>query len=189
MTLIDELLPRFDARSRYAKLVDAPPEAVLPALGAIEQGDLPVTRALMGLRGLPSLLTKGLVMARSGDRVIEAMLELGFVLLGERKHELALGTVGQFWRPASRPRALADAEAFASFDEPGQAKAVMDFRGLPANGGSVMTTETRILATDAEARRKFLRYWRLISFGSGLIRHEMMSAVARRAEGRSSVSA
>jgi hypothetical protein len=187
VSLIDELLPDFDARSRYAKPVDAPAEAALAAVRSLKQSDLPVTRALMSLRGLPSLLARGPAIPRTDATVIETMLGMGFMLLGERERELVLGTVGQFWRPTSRPRALADVEAFVSFDEPGQAKAVMDFRALPANGASVVTTETRILTTDAEARRKFTRYWGLVSMGSGVIRHEMLNAVARRAEGPGSV--
>ena len=148
----------------------------------MRQSDLPLTRALLNLRGLPSLIAGEPLIPRGDTRVIDTMLEIGFMALGESEHELVLGTTGQFWRTTSRPRALEDAGAFLTFAEPGHAKAVMDFRALPDGPGCVVTTETRVLGTDAEARRRFMRYWRLIAAGGGVIRHEMLAAVARRAE-------
>jgi hypothetical protein len=44
--------------------------------------------------------------------------------------------------------------------------------------------ETRVVATDDEARRRFLRYWRWARFGIVTIRYLMMPAVRRRAEAR-----
>ena len=51
-----------------------------------------------------------------------------------------------------------------------------------AGGGTLLAAETRVLATDPAARRAFARYWRLIRAGGGLIRLELLRAVARRAE-------
>ena len=45
-----------------------------------------------------------------------------------------------------------------------------------------MTTETRVTATDARTRARFGLYWLFMRAGSGLIRHDMLRAVARRAE-------
>jgi hypothetical protein len=136
----------------------------------------------MGLRGIPGRLAGAPTPAFDGTSALQGMLALGFVLLGERDRELALGAVGRFWRPVSRLAPVDGRDGFSSFSQPGHARAVMDFRALPANGGSVLITETRIEATDEHARRLFRRYWRLISTGSGLIRHELLAAAARRAE-------
>jgi hypothetical protein len=46
----------------------------------------------------------------------------------------------------------------------------------------MITTETRVAATDDGARRSFKRYWRLIAPGSALIRVVWLRAIRRRAE-------
>jgi hypothetical protein len=46
----------------------------------------------------------------------------------------------------------------------------------------VLSTETRILATDPRTRRSFAAYWFLIRAGSGAIRREVLRVVAGRAE-------
>src|SRR5918997_178516 len=99
--LIDELMPRFDERSRYARQIDAPPEAAIAAVRELRVGDTPVTRALMTLRGVPNLLARRPTLDRGNQPALDAMLRFGFVLLGERDGELALGAVGRFWRPVS----------------------------------------------------------------------------------------
>ena len=180
--LIDELLPRFDERSRYARAVDAPPEAALAAVRGLRVNQLPLTRALMTLRGVPNLLAGKATLERGDAAVIDAMLAFGFVLLADRERELVLAAVGRFWRPVSALRPVDGASGFRAFAEPGHARAVMDFHAVPDRGACVVITETRIQATDEESRRLFRRYWRLISAASGLTRHEMLRAAARRAE-------
>src|SRR5439155_2417660 len=72
---------------------------------------------------------------------------------------------------------------FAEFARPGFCKAAMNFRLRDEGGGWVrLTTETRVLALDASARRRFAAYWRVISPGSAFIRRMWLDAVKRRAE-------
>lgn len=184
MALIDDVMPAWDERARYARPLDARPEDVMRAVRELRARELPVTSALMGLRAIPNLLARQPGVELLRGKVLDGMLEFGFVLLGESEREIALGAVGRFWRPVSTLRAVDGIDGFRAFSEPGHARAVMDFRAVPMNGGSVLTTETRIAATDDRSRRLFRRYWRLISLGSGLIRHEMLGALARRAEAR-----
>jgi hypothetical protein len=181
-SLIDELMPRFDERSRYARPVDAAPERAIAAVRELRVDELPVTRALMTLRGVPNLLAGRPLLQGRDKRVLDDMLAFGFLLLGEKERELALGAVGRFWRPVSTLRPLDGVAGFSSFSAPGHARAVMDFRAVAANGGCVLTTETRIQATDDRSRRLFRRYWRLVSLGGGMIRNELLAAAARRAE-------
>jgi hypothetical protein len=47
---------------------------------------------------------------------------------------------------------------------------------------TIVTTETRIYATDASAGRRFAPYWRVIYPGSALIRRMWLRAIAHRAE-------
>jgi hypothetical protein len=51
-----------------------------------------------------------------------------------------------------------------------------------AREGTLLSTETRILATDPRTQRAFALYWFLISVGSRAIRREVLRIVARRAE-------
>ena len=109
------------------------------------------------------------------------MLKVGFVRLGERPgEEIALGAIGRFWSPTgNRPVPTGD---FAGFSKPGYAKAAMNFTVAAEGGGSRITTETRIVGTDAAATRKFRRYWLLIRLGSGAIRRSWLKAIRRRLE-------
>jgi hypothetical protein len=52
-----------------------------------------------------------------------------------------------------------------------------------AQGGSLVSTETRVFDNNASARKRFARSWRLIYTGSALIRRMWLRAVARRARG------
>ena len=54
----------------------------------------------------------------------------------------------------------------------------MNFR---ADGGR-LTTETRVLLTDARARRRFRLYWLVVRPMSGLVRRSWLRAAKRRAE-------
>ncbi len=55
----------------------------------------------------------------------------------------------------------------------------MTFRAEPRGPReSLALTETRVTCTDEAARRKFVRYWRIVGPGSALIRRRML-ALAR----------
>jgi hypothetical protein len=60
----------------------------------------------------------------------------------------------------------------------------MEFRLEPTRQGTFLSTETRVVATDARTRRAFAAYWFLIRPGSGAIRRELLRVVARRSESR-----
>jgi hypothetical protein len=59
----------------------------------------------------------------------------------------------------------------------------MNFR-VEADGasGSILSTETRVYATDEASKRRFAAYWRVIYPGSALIRRMWLRAIVRRAE-------
>ena len=71
------------------------------------------------------------------------------------------------------------------FQEPGYVKIIWTLRANPdRNGQSIFRTETRAVATDVEARRKFRRYWAFLSPGIIAIRRVMLPAVKAEAERR-----
>jgi hypothetical protein len=173
--LIDELLPGWDFRSRYARRIAAEPPAVWAALHAVTYRELPLTKLLMSVR------TAG--RARLDGPLVES---LGMPVLGQAEaREAVLGQVARYWtpRPVAGPAASRTPEGFARFAEPGWAKAALSLQLTPLPAGrTLLAAETRVLATDPAARRAFARYWRLIRTGGGLIRLELLRAVARRAE-------
>jgi hypothetical protein len=98
--------------------------------------------------------------------------------------ELVMGAVTRPWEANVVFRAL-PADEFAAFSEPDMVKIVWTLEVEPL--GPDLTrfrTETRVLATDAGARRKFDRYWRLAGPGIVLIRILTLPILRRAAEQR-----
>jgi hypothetical protein len=174
---LDEQLPRFDRRELHSRRVAARPAQVLVAAREVTAREVPLLVVLMALRSGPRLRRLSL------DRPILGEFERsGFVRLAEADDELVYGGVGRFWTPSGGIRRIS-AEEFEGFAEPGYAKAAFNFLVRPApDGGTLLSTETRVLATDPAARRSFCRYWRLIRPGSGAIRRGWLRGIARRAE-------
>jgi DNA-binding transcriptional regulator LsrR (DeoR family) len=80
--------------------------------------------------------------------------------------------------------AVGGGEDFAAFDQAGYAKMAANFRLVPLAGGRAiqLSTETRVVCTDAASARRFARYWWLIRPASGAIRRSWLAAIKRRAE-------
>ena len=177
-TLIGEILPDFDYRSRHGRHVLASPEAVARALAGyrFERDASPLVHVLFRLRGLG---------APSGS-LREALTTSGFGVLAERPgEEIVVGTVGKFWalREKDYLEAPRDLEDFHTFTPPGWAKGVLTLRVEPRDDGtSTLVTETRVLCPDDESRRRFAAYWALIRVFSGWIRHDLLRGIARLAE-------
>jgi hypothetical protein len=90
-----------------------------------------------------------------------------------------VGAVGQFWRIREQLEPVANAEAFEMFDQPGFAKGAMNFRVIEERASVTLTTETRVFATDDRALRSFRPYWVPVRAIGGLMRREMLTAIAR----------
>ena len=75
-----------------------------------------------------------------------------------------------------------DAAALRAWSQPGWIKVGMEFRLEATPAGTLLRTETRVLAMDPRTRRVFAAYWFFIRAGSGAIRREVLRVVAHRAE-------
>ena len=76
-------------------------------------------------------------------------------------------------------------DEFAAFNAPGFAKIAWTIRAEPTGPEtSRFYTETRVATTDAEARKRFRRYWTMVSPGVRLIRRESLRLVRADAERR-----
>ena len=179
--LIDRFLPEYDEVEHHDAAVDAPPERTYRAVKEIDLARSPIVLALLVARGLPHLFTGAVKPKRR--LTLDDILASGFVVLAEEPgHELVLGIVGKFWQLSSGVHRI-EAHEFTDFDTPGYAMAAWNFVVTDRpDGGSTVSTETRIVSTDAEARRNFGWYWRLIAPFSALIRRIVLGQVKREAE-------
>jgi hypothetical protein len=197
--LLDEVLPRYEAREVHEIFVAAPAADVYQALEALTLREVSVFRVLMGVRALPARLTRRWRRPTGSDRprMLDPDRRLldwglrGFTVLAQRPgYELVIGGPGQPWRLAggisSKTGSLAE---FRAFDRPGFAKLALGFRLEEVPGGTRVITETRVDTTDPLAHRRFGAYWRVIRIGSSAIRRNWLRAIKRRAERASTPSA
>ena len=185
--LLDDYLPICDGdrREHHATVIDAPPARVYAALWQMTADDLPLFRLVMGIRALPALRSRqGSPSSARQKPLIQAMLTARFARLAEESdRELVVGLIAQPWKPrGGSSHRIESSDDFLAFDEPGYVKAATNFLLTAESGGTRLSTETRIHATDPTARRKFRRYWSVIRPGSGLIRRDWLRAIKRRAE-------
>jgi hypothetical protein len=178
---LENALPNYDVRERHSIAVEAAPATVLEEVLRMTPRDVPVMVALMALRSLPSLLLGRGALGVGVRPIVQQFERAGFVRLATTEDELVLGAVGRFWHPSGGLTRVS-VDGFAAFAEPGWAKAAVNLRAARAGGRTLLTTETRVLATDDAARRSVRRYWRLIYLGSALIRVAWLRAIRRRAE-------
>lgn len=152
---VADWLPECDISSRHVRHVPAEPERAFAALLASPPD--PVVRALLRLRGLQPASLDAFF---SGH---------GFEVLARTPTELVVGASGRPWRLTERLRAFDD-------QRPGTVRFAADFRAEAAPEGTLLSTETRVLAADDRGRRAFRRYWRFVGPFSALIRRRWLRA-------------
>ena len=180
--LLDELVPDPAYRIRAAVVVRAAPEAVWRSLLALPMSALPVGFALTLLRHLPDVLARTETRVRGSDTFLDATPIP--VVVARPPFLLISAGPSQAWKPLGAARAPAlDADALRDWRQPGWITVAMSFalQALP-DGGTRLSTETRVRATDARTARVFAPYWWLIAPASALIRREVLRAVKRAAE-------
>jgi hypothetical protein len=164
VTALDRWLPEFDVREWHERELPVPPERALELALDLPAAPDPVVRALLRLRGLST-----------DARIEEFFTAQGFEPLERTARTFVVGVVSTPWRPRGGLGPFAE-------PRPGTVRIVADFRAEPrAGGASLLSTETRVAAVDAAARRAFRRYWLAIGPFSKLIRRRWLVAVARRA--------
>ena len=181
--LIDKYMPGFDVQHSAEVRVDTEPGKTYAALRALDLEKSWIVRLLFTLRTLPArVLGKEPAPERSNVQrtFLESALKMGWVILEEvAGQELVAGAVTQPWVANVIFRGLPPDE-FVGFDEPGYTKIVWNIAARTCKGGgTIASTETRVLATDAESRRRFRRYWFLFCPGIRLIRRVALAQLRR----------
>jgi len=182
-TQLDQFMPEYQFSEFHSIRVDAPKEKVYAAIKAVTADEISLFRTLTWTRRFGQSGAEGILNAPPHEPILDVATRTSFLLLAEKpNHEIVLGTaviIPRGWRPSRRPTP----EGFKALHEPGFALAAMNFLVEDAGpSATLVTTETRIYATDASARRRFAAYWRTIYPGSSLLRYTWLRAIKRRAE-------
>jgi hypothetical protein len=185
-TQFDQFMPVYQFSEFHSIRVDAPKEKVYAAIKAVTADEISLFRTLTWMRRFGQSGAEGILSAPPHEPILDVATRTSFLLLAEEpNHEIVLGTaviVPPGWRPSGRPTPA----GFEALHEPGFALAAMNFLVEDAGpSATLITTETRIYATDASARRRFAVYWRTIYPGSSLLRYTWLRAIKRRAESES----
>jgi len=192
--LIDRQLPRFQARTFSALVVDASTGRTYRAIRALDPDQVgqtvPFMQLMVRLRDLPARL--GQAPHRAIQPVSEALTSeqyrQAFLLIDEEPGtEFVIGMIGKFMSPAQMEFRRFDPPEFAGFGEPGYGKVATSFLVLPyGTGRSLLCTETRTATTDPASARRFRRYWAVIGpFAGYIMRHWLTLAKQHAEQGRS----
>jgi len=181
--LLDMFMPNYEVVDRHKINVDAPAEITLAAAGEIQLENSTLIRAIF--KGRELVLGSEPNHKVRPKRLLEEVKALGWGVLAELPgREIVMGAITKPWEPNPVFRAL-PADEFRTFQEPGYVKIIWTLRANPDGAAqSIFRTETRAVATDVEARRKFRRYWAFLSPGIIAIRSVMLPAVKAEAERR-----
>lgn len=179
-TRLDEFAPAWQFRERHTISVAAPPSRVFDAIRRVRADEIRLFRTLTWIRRGGRSLSPSILSAGGRESLIDVAIQGGFVRLAdEAPRELVIGTV--VMAPPGT-RGTLTPQVFQSELPPGFALATMNFVvTLDGPGGSIVSTETRVFANSASARRRFAAYWRVIYPGSAIIRRAWLRAIERRA--------
>jgi hypothetical protein len=178
---LDDVVSDPGIRMRHSRLVHAPVAVVWDELQRVTLSALPIGRALEGLRLLPARLSGRRIPPLAARTFLDVMPIP--VLYSEPPHLVVSAGLSQAWRllGGSAPPPL-DAAALRAWTQPGWIKVAVQFRLDAIPGGTLLSTETRVLATDPRTARAFGIYWFVIRASSGAIRRELLRVVAKQAE-------
>lgn len=180
---LDDFIPVYQFHEFHQTRIHARREDVFKAIQEVRTREIFLFRTLTWIRRFGASGKESILNAPPDQPLLAVALRTGFLRLAEEPdQEIVLGTLvaaPRSWRPKKDPTP----EDFRSLRAPGFALAAMNFRVDDSGTGHVLlTTETRVYATDASTQRKFAAYWRVIYPGSALIRMMWLRAIKRHAE-------
>ncbi|HXM96584.1 MAG TPA: hypothetical protein VOA64_20395 [Candidatus Dormibacteraeota bacterium] len=184
-TGLDDFVPVYQFGEFHSIRVHAPRERVYRAIHDVSADEITFFQALTWIRRFGQREPEGILNAPQKIPLLDVATRTSFLLLAEEKdREIVLGTLAvapAAWRLNKNKKPTP--EDFKALQAPGFALAAMNFRiEDPGTGGLLVTTETRVFATDAPTKKKFAAYWRVIYPGSALIRVMWLRAIRWHAE-------
>lgn len=187
-TQLDQFAPAYQFSEFHSIEIAAPKEQVYRPLKLVTADEIAFFRSLTWLRRFGRPGRESITNPPPHVPLFDVATKTSFLVLAEEPNEIVLGTLvaaPRGWRPRDKPTPNGFKALIVTANAPGFASAAMNFRIEDAGpAGCVLTTETRVYATDSSTRRRFAPYWRVIYPGSALIRRMWLRAIARRAESR-----
>jgi hypothetical protein len=181
-TTLDTFSPKYQFSERHRRRICAPPERIYEAIKSVPAEEIALFHTLTWIRRFGQRGPESLLASPPNTPILEVATRGGFLMLAdEPSQEVVVGAVVVAPR-AARRAGRPTAKAFRRLAAPGFASVVMNFRiDEDRVGCPIVTTETRVFATDERTRRSFARYWRVIYPGSAIIRRSWLRAIERRA--------
>jgi hypothetical protein len=180
---LDRVAPAYEFRERHSLGMRATPEQIHEAIVSVTADEIFLFHALIWIRQLGRPLPPSISSIPRETPLHEIATRTTFAVLADQIREIVTATVVARPKNTRRPRS-AD-ELLRVRNVPGYAIATMNWRIEPRGDGTcLVTTETRVHATDAGTRWRFAAYWLLIRAGSGFIRRMWLRAIRKRAEAR-----
>ncbi|MFN8580320.1 MAG: hypothetical protein U0163_04990 [Gemmatimonadaceae bacterium] len=187
-SLLERLVPRYDATRVERRVMDAPPEIVYSEVLHVDfldaMREFRSVRWMFSLRAWAEHVASLVRWKRreprptmSALRLIDLPREGEWVALGEAPpREIVFGAIGRFWSGETRWTPI-DASRFAAFDMPGFARIGCNFVVQPVGEGRVQVTYEAHSTTSPGARRAFRRYWFVVSPFVGVIMRATLSVI------------
>ncbi len=177
---LDAFIPQPDVRERFEKNVNASADVVMRTAYEFDMQSVWLIRAIINTR---KLVLGGTRDERRSMGLVEETRKLGWGTLVEEPGQLLVsGASCQPWFGDVKFTAI-PADEFAAYSEPDQVKIAWTLETTEISPGvTQFVHEVRAVATDDEARTKFLRYWRWARFGIVAIRWLLLPAIKKRAE-------
>lgn len=173
-------MPAPDVRERFERRVKAPPGLVMQTAYDFDMQSIFLIWLIVRVR---KFILGGAPDKREPKGLVDETRELGWGTLVEEPGKLLIcGARCQPWFGDVTFAAI-PAGQFAAYNEPDQVKIVWSLEVTEIEPNTtVLVHEVRALATDAEAKKKFNRYWRWARFGIIAIRLLLLPAIRRKAE-------
>jgi hypothetical protein len=183
-SVLDDFIPVYQFHEFHETRIHARREAVFKAIKEVRANEIFLFRTLTWIRRFGRSAREDILNPPEGELLLAVALRTSFMKLAEEPdREIVVGTLAAAPK-GTRLKKGSTPNDFKALNAPGFALAALNFRlEDAAPGETVLTTETRVYATDASTRKRFGAYWRLIYPGSALIRVAWLRAIRRRAEG------
>jgi hypothetical protein len=179
---LDRTTPSYQFNEVHSIVIRATPERIYRAIKTVTADEILLFRTLIWMRQFGQPLPLAIRDAPPGTPLLDLATRTTFVTLADGPTEVLVATV--LYAPPGGERRPDTPDKFVSLrGREGYALATMNFAITEAGAGAhIVSTETRVYATDAASRRRFAQYWRIIYPGSAVIRRMWLRAIRERAE-------
>lgn len=181
--VLDRFVPTPDAGARHEITIRAPAGLVLETARNFDIQSIRTIRVLFDVRA--KLLRSNPAPQTPRAGLVAQMLGLGWKCLAEEPGRyFVAGAACQPWQgdPGFKP---ITAQQFVSYEGTDEVKIAWTLE-VESLGPELtrFATETRVVACDDEAQKKFRRYWRKFGIGIVMVRKLLLPALRREAERR-----